>query len=119
MDDDLDNVDFDNDYEQYDEIDPDQCDQANDMLTSSGTGYELMMKDQMEKERFKKIDDLIQFSSLSKDEAELVLIYYNWNLDLLTNDWFDKMDKIKINSGIKMSKEAQKKINEFLKKHKI
>ena len=117
MDDDLDNVDLENDYENYDEIDPDQCDEGNDMLGSSGN-YELMMKDQMEKERFKKIDEVVQFSSLSKDEAELVLVYYNWNLDLLNNDWFDKMEKIKINSGIKISKEAQKKINDYFKKHK-
>ncbi len=45
-------------------------------------------------------------------------MYYNWNTDILINDWFDKMQKIKENSGLAQTKESQKKIKEFFKKHK-
>lgn len=81
--------------------------------------YEFIMKDQFEKERKNRIDEFLPYTSLSEEEAELVLINYNWNLELLLNDWMDKMEKIKENSGLKQSKESVKKVYNFVKKNKI
>ena len=81
--------------------------------------YEFLMKSDIEKERNKKIQEFTDYSSLSKQQAELVLIYYNWNLDILMNEWFDKTQKIKENCGLSQTKESQKKIDKFFQKNKI
>ena len=81
--------------------------------------YDFLMHDDIEKERESKIEEFIQFSSLQKNEAELILIHYNWNIDILMNDWFDKIEKIKENSGLAQTKQSKKKIKEFFLKNKI
>jgi len=81
--------------------------------------YEFLMKSDIEKERNKKIQEFTDYSSLSKQQAELVLIYYNWNLDILMNEWFDKTQKIKENCGLSQTKESQKKIDKFFQKIRL
>ena len=99
----------------YDQSEPIELDNDNAAMGK----YEFLMKDEIEKEREAKIEEFIQFSSLSKPQAELILINFNWNIDILMNDWFDKMQKIKESSGLCQTKESQKKIKEFFKKNKI
>ena len=53
--------------------------------------YEFLTMDEMDKEREKKIDEFMQYSNLPKAKAELVLMNNNWNIDILNNDWYDKM----------------------------
>jgi ariadne-1 len=84
-----------------------------------GGNYELLTKDEMDKERNKKIDEFIQISDLSKSQAELVLMNNNWNIDVLMNDWYDKTQKYKENSGIAQTKASQEKLNKYFQKHKI
>lgn len=81
--------------------------------------YEFLMKDQFEKELRKKVEEFVPYTELKPEEAELVLIHYNWNLELLLNDWVDKMDKIKMLSGLKQTPESQKNIYKFFKKNQI
>jgi len=81
--------------------------------------YDFLMRDDIEKERESKIEEFIQFSSLQKNEAELILIHYNWNIEILMNDWFDKIEKIKENSGLSQTKQSKKKIKEFFLKIKL
>ena len=81
--------------------------------------YEFLTRDELEKERKEKIEEFMQVSNLSFSEAELVLMNNNWNIDILMNDWYDKTQKIKENSGITQTKESQKKTNEFYIKNKI
>ena len=81
--------------------------------------YEFLMKNDIEKERNKKIEEFTDYSSLTKQQAELVLINYNWNIDILMNEWFDKTQKIKENCGLSQTKESQKKINKFFQKNKF
>ena len=78
--------------------------------------YEFLMQDEIERERNKKIEEFKEYSSLPSPQVELILIYYNWNIEILMNDWFDKIQSIKENSGISQTKESKKKINEFFKK---
>ena len=60
-----------------------------------GGKYEFLTMDEMGKERQKKIEEFIPYSNLTNAQAELVLMNYNWNIDVLMNDWYDKMQKIK------------------------
>ena len=108
------------DYNEEDYIDDyDQTEQIDLETKNNNSGnYEFLLKDEIEKERNKKIEEFIQFSSLSKEDAELILIYFNWNIDVLMNEWFDNMEKIKQKSGLSLSKESEKKTKEFLKKNK-
>ena len=110
----------DEDYmEDYNIDEYDQSEPLNMNTGNINTGYNFLLKGEIEKERDKKIEEFIQFSSLSKEEAELILINYNWNIDILNNDWFDKMELIKMNSGLTQTPESIKKISIFFKKNKI
>ena len=80
--------------------------------------YEFLTMDDMDKEREKKIEELIQYSYLSKGKAELVLINNNWDIDKIINDWYDKMQKIMEKSGIAQTSESRKKLDEYFKEHK-
>ena len=81
--------------------------------------YEFLTKDEMDKERDKKIEEFIQYSDLPKAKAELVLMNNNWNIDILMNDWYDKMQKIKEISGIIQTKASAQKLKEYFKTNKI
>ena len=104
-----------NDEEYYDQSEPIDIENDNHLMGN----YEFLMKDEIERERNKKIEEFKEYSSLSSTQVELILINYNWNIELLMNDWFDKIQSIKENSGIAQTKESLKKIKEFFKKNKI
>ena len=105
------NMDYEEDYANEDNIDI----EADNIFEGK---YEFLTKDEMDKEREKKIDEFIQYSNLPKAKAELVLMNNNWNIDILMNDWYDRMQKIQENSGIAQTPLSQKKLNEYFKKHK-
>ena len=84
-----------------------------------GDGYEILTMDYMDKEREKKIEEFIQISNLPKSEAELVLMNNNWNIDILSEIWYDQTQKIKENSGITQTKESNKLLKDFLKNNKV
>lgn len=106
------NMDYEEDYANEDNIDI----EADNIFEGK---YEFLTKDEMDKEREKKIDEFIQYSNLPKAKAELVLMNNNWNIDILMNDWYDRMQKIQENSGIAQTPLSQKKLNDYFKKHKI
>ena len=64
----------DEDYMDYNIDDDDQSEPLNMNTGNINTGYNFLLKGEIEKERDKKIEEFIQFSSLSKEEAELILI---------------------------------------------
>ena len=106
------------DYEEeYNPDNDDNMDIEEDKIV--GGKYEFLTKDEMDKERQKKIEEFIQYSNLSNSQAEMVLMHYNWNTDILMNDWYDKMQKIKENSGISQTKASEEKLNKYFKKNKI
>ena len=105
-------IDYDNQEEVY--SDPEQ---ENDKII--GEKYEILTFASLDKEREKKIEEFIQISNLPKSHAELVLMNNNWNLDILMEIWYDKMQKIKENSGISQTKQSNKMLQDYLKKNKI
>ena len=91
----------------------------NDAYKNPITDYEIIPNSEVIKKRDEVIEKFIECSCLNYDEAELVLIYYNWNYDKLIEEWYDNMEKIKIESHIEQSPESIKKISEFFTKNKI
>ena len=79
--------------------------------------YEIIKNSEIIKKRDKVIEKFIEFSNLCYDEAELVLVYYDWNYDKLMEYWFDNIEKIKIESHIEQSEESIKKIKEYISKN--
>ena len=105
-------MDYDEDY--MDNIDNENMDMEDDNNLIGGK-YEFLTLDEMDKERQKKIEEFIQYSNLPQSQAELVLMNNNWNIDVLMNDWYDKMQKIKENSGIAQTKTSQEKLDKYFK----
>ena len=104
------------------EIYDDYSNLENEDLTKTNTAshkYQFLMSDELNSIRKKKIDEFVQYSSLPEDEAELILINYNWNIDILMNEYFDKMKEIQINCGIRQSKDSIKKVYEYFKKNGV
>lgn len=91
----------------------------NDLYKKATFDYEIIQNSEIIKKRDAVIEKFIECSCLNYDEAELVLINYNWNLDKLTQDWYDNMEQIKINSHIEQSPESIEKISEFYSKNNI
>ena len=97
---------YEDEYVYDDQSEPIDIENENQIISGN---YEFLVKDEIEKEREKKIEEFKEYSSLTSSQAELVLINYNWNIEILMNDWFDKMQKIKESSGLSQTKESQKK----------
>ncbi len=100
-------------YDEYDESEPIELDENDTAVMGK---YDFLMQDEIEKERNQKIEEFNQFSSLPKEQAELILMQYNWNIDILFNDWFDKMQKIKENSGLSQTKKSKEAVEKYSKK---
>ena len=92
---------------------------VDDLYKKPSIDVEIIQNSEVIKKRDEIIEEFINFSCLNYDEAELVLIYYNWNKDKLLEDWFNTMEKIKIESHIEQSPESLEKISEFFSKNKI
>ena len=81
--------------------------------------YEIIQNSEIIKKREGIIEKFVECSCLKNDEAELVLIFYNWNYDKLIEDWYDNMEKIKIESHIEQSSDSLEKISQFIEKNKL
>ena len=106
------------DEEIYDDYsNPENIDLTSSKPTSQK--YEFLMSDQLNSIRKKAINEFVEYSSLTEEEAELILINYNWNIEILMNEYFDKKKEIEINCGIKQSKEGIKLVYEYFKKNGV
>ena len=121
-----DEIDYDDDecnnYEydyQENEIIEENIDTKKENNNSQLLEYEIIPNSEIIKKRDIIINNFIECSNLIYDEAELVLVNYNWNYDLLVEEWFDNMEKIKISSHIEQSAESIKKITEFISNNNI
>ena len=107
-------------YEEEDKKKEDKNEnEIKDIYNKPNFDYEIIQNSEIIKKRDAIIAKFIECSCLTYDEAELVLIYYNWNYEKLIEEWYDNMDKIKIESHIEQSPESTKNINEFITKNNL
>ena len=97
----------------------DEKKESNDLYKKPILDFEIIQNSEIIKKRDEVIHRFIECSCLDYDEAELVLIYYNWNYEKLIEEWYDNIEKIKIESHIEQSPESLKKISEYYLKNKI
>ena len=108
-----------NDNNDYDEYNNDiDIENENDGNINYGKENQTQMKDYeiLEYSNLSNIrkDIILKFmesSCLNYDEAELVLIHYNWDYNKLIDIWFDETEKIKIESHIEQSPTSLKLIS--------
>ena len=62
------------------------------------------------KEREKMISEAKETFYLERDDAILVMIYYQWNIDKSEN-WYENVEQNRINAGIELSKELIDQFN--------
>ena len=91
----------------------------NDIYKKASIDYEIIQNSEIIKKRDAIIEKFIECSCLIYDEAELVLINYNWNYDKLIEEWYDNMEKIKIESHIEQSAESLEKISKFFSQNNL
>ena len=61
---------------------------------------------QRQMEKVEEIKDLLGCKS---DDAILILRYFKWDVDKLQNNWFEKMDKLKLQIGLEFDTGIPKK----------
>ena len=77
-----------------------------DNVEDTSGDYEFLKADEFENKRKEQIDEFVEFSNLPSEEAEIVLISYQWNFEKLSSEWYDNIEKNKIKSGIDRTNEA-------------
>ncbi len=117
---DIDYNNYEDDYAENEIIEENKDQKQNNLIdTSQLNDYEIIQNSEIIKKRDVIINNFIECSNLNYDEAELVLVNYNWNYDKLIEEWFDNTEKIKILSHIEQSPESEKKISEFISNNNI
>ena len=102
-----DNYDMENEYEYP------------DINTDTTAEYEMLKPDELRKKRDEQIEEFQEFSYLSRDEAIIVLINYQWNYEKLTSFWYENVELNKIKCGIEISPKAKKEIDKYYKENNI
>lgn len=88
-----------NDYEEYNiDIDQDKNEIINDSNKKEEIikDYEIIEYSKIKTIRKEMILKFMESACINYDEAELILIHYNWNYDKLIDIWFDEIEKLKL-----------------------
>ena len=96
------------DYVEEDYNPEEENPEYNQMEENTGE-YELLKADGFAKKRDEQIEEFMEYSSLPRDEAEIVLISYQWNFEKLTSVWYENVESNKLKCGIEMSQKAKEK----------
>lgn len=73
-------------------------------------GVYFMLQNELIKDRETIIAEAMENLYLTKDEATIVLISYNWSMDKLLSVWYDNVDNNMITCGLVLSEEAKKQL---------
>ena len=96
-------------------IDNDENNEYNEYNDEDYKDPQFLIESDIIKEREKAISQAQEKLFLERNDTILALIYYKWNIDNLDN-WYDNIEQNKINSGIELSEDINKKlINEGVK----
>ncbi len=60
----------------------------------------------MEKLRVRKIEDFTEFTTLTKEEATIILILYKWNVEKIKEIWYDNIEENRRKCGLDLFHEV-------------
>ena len=63
-------------------------------------GVVLLKEDQLMSERDHTINEAMETLGMSRDDAILALIFFNWSYEKLSENWFNDVEGNKVKSGI-------------------
>ena len=93
---DIDYNNYEDDYAENEIIEENKDEKQDNLInTNQLNDYEIIQNSEIIKKRDVIINNFIECSNLNYDEAELVLVNYNWNYDKLIEEWFDNTEKKK------------------------
>lgn len=69
--------------------------------------YMILKSYDIEKLRNKIIEEAIEFTSLSREEATIVLIHYQWNIEKFRHMWYDNLEENRKNCGIELTTQSR------------
>jgi ariadne-1 len=110
MDDEIDYI-----YEE-DQVDYDINDGTEDYgnsysLKRKNTSVAIVLPHELSKIREKLISECCEATSLDRDEAITVLIHYKWNIDKVSQEWFEDVDGNRKKFGLDLDDAAVQKLN--------
>ena len=73
-------------------------------------GVVLLKEDQLMSERDHTINEAMETLGMSRDDAILALIFFNWSYEKLSENWFNDVEGNKVKSGICLSPLLKKKL---------
>ena len=92
-----DEIDYEEEYDEQ-EMNSENIGFDNELNKKEIIEYEVIKNSEVIKKRDLIFHNFMECSCLNYDEAELVLMNFNWNYDNLVDKWFDETNKIKIDS---------------------
>jgi len=109
-----DEIDYSNDYDQIDyEVDEGTEDYSNKLaLQRKNTSISILLPNELIKIRERLIKDCCEATSLNRDDAITVLIFYKWNLDKVNQEWFEDVDENRKNFGMDLSDKSKKELEQ-------
>jgi replicative DNA helicase len=63
-----------------------------DLNLNINESYLMIKEDELLKERNKIINEAVDYLYQDKNDATIVLINYNWNIEKLKDQWYDSAD---------------------------
>jgi ariadne-1 len=91
----------------------------NDENFGMGTGLEktysfiILKEDQLLTERDEIIKQCMDFTGTDRNEAILILIFFQWSLDKINDKWYDASEDLRVSCGISQSKVSAQKLMEL------
>ena len=70
------------------------------------TSYAIVKSTDLEKLRNNIIGECIDFTCLSQEEATIVLIQYQWNMERIRDQWYEDVDENRKKCGLDLNKNA-------------
>jgi len=78
--------------------------------------YMILKSSDIEKLKSRIIEEAREFTSLSKEEATVVLIQYQWNIEKFRHLWYENVDENKKRCGIELTNQAKLELESYNKK---
>ena len=101
------NVEFICDYHDYCEYDLQENINNDQNYLHRDNSYMMLKSSDIEKLRTMIIEEAVEYTSLSREEATVVLIQYNWNIEKLRYLWYENLEENKIKCGIELTNKAR------------
>lgn len=77
---------------------------------SKQNSFSFLKEDELFDERNKSIERAMEFCCLDRNDAILVLIFYNWSIEKIEDNWYDNVELNVIKCGIETSEEDKKSL---------